>query len=222
VRPRRRARAAQLIVVAVVGDSISAGSPLWDPDVAVRTRIASPDERSQWQFWASRVDPRLEFRTTAVYGERTDEIAKRLDLVLPGADVLVVQGGINDVVQRRPEEEAARNLEAMLARGRAAGLEVAVADVLPWNNADERAAAGNERLNALIRQLPASLLPFHDTLGDPADSRRMASGLTDDGDHPSVEGHRLLGERAFRLPEGVNGVVEKHEPDRPEPGSRLG
>src|SRR5215471_8174712 len=97
------------IVVAVVGDSISAGSPLWDPDATVRARIASADERSQWQFWASRVDPRLEFRTTAVYGERTDQIARRLDLVVAGADVLVVQGGINDVVQGQPVEEAARN-----------------------------------------------------------------------------------------------------------------
>src|SRR5262249_36171464 len=117
VRPRRRARPPQLsdrIVVAVAGDSISAGSPLWNPAQAVRARIASPDERSQWQFWASRGDPRLEFRTTAVYGERTDEIARRLDLVLPGADVLVVQGGINDVVQQRPADEAARNLGAML------------------------------------------------------------------------------------------------------------
>jgi hypothetical protein len=77
------------IVVAVAGDSISAGSPLWDPDPAVRARIDSPDERSQWQWWAARMDARLEFRTTAVYGERTDEIARRLDLVLAGADVLV-------------------------------------------------------------------------------------------------------------------------------------
>src|ERR1700755_3670043 len=99
------------IVVAVAGDAISAGSPLWDPDPAVRARIATPDERSQWQWWASRADSRLEFRTTAVYGERTDEIARRLELVLPGADVLVVQGGINDVVQRRPVEQAAGNLE---------------------------------------------------------------------------------------------------------------
>src|SRR5437764_12304875 len=98
-------------VVAVAGDSISAGSPLWDPDPAVRAGIAAPDERSQWQWWASEADPGLEFRTTAVYGERTDQIARRLDLVLPGAHVLVVQGGINDVVQRRPIEEAAARLE---------------------------------------------------------------------------------------------------------------
>ena len=185
--------------MAVAGDSISAGSPLWDPDPAVRARIPAPDERSQWQWWAAQADPRLEFRTTAVYGERTDQIARRLDLVLDGADVLVVQGGINDVVQRRPVEEAARNIEAMLERGRAAGLVVAVTDVLPWNNGDERTAADIERLNALIRLVDAPLLPFHDTLADPADSTRMGDGLTDDGDHPSVEGHRLLGERAFRL-----------------------
>jgi len=192
------------IVVAVAGDSISAGSPLWDPDPVVRARIEAPDERSQWQWWASRADERLEFRTTAVYGERTDEIARRLDLVLPGADVLVVQGGINNVAQRRPVEEAVGNIEAMLARGRAAGLPLAVADVLPWNNGDRRAGEAIVRLNSLIRELAetagATVLPFHDTLADHADPPRMWIGLTDDGDHPSIEGHRLLGERAFRLP----------------------
>jgi lysophospholipase L1-like esterase len=187
------------VLVAVAGDSISAGSPLWDPDPAVRARIPAPDERSQWQWWASQADARLQFRTAAVYGERTDQIARRLELVLPGADVLVVQGGINDVVQQRPVEEAARNLEAMLERGRAAGATLVVADVLPWNNGDERAAEGIVRLNELIRQLGVPLLPFHDTLADPADPTRMQQGLTDDGDHPSVEGHRLLGEQAFRL-----------------------
>lgn len=191
------------IVVAVAGDSISAGSPLWDPDREIRAGIAAPDERGQWQWWAVRADARLEFRTSAVYGERTDQIAGRLDLVLSGADVLVVQGGINDVVQRRPVEEAAENLASMLARGQGEGLVLAVADVLPWSNGDDRAAADIRRLNALIRQLAADtgamLLPFHATLVDPADPSRMGKGLSDDGDHPSVAGHRLLGERAFRL-----------------------
>jgi lysophospholipase L1-like esterase len=91
----------------------------------------------------------------------------------------------------------------MLARGQAEGLALAVADVLPWSNGDERAAEDILRLNALIRQLAAdtgaTLLPFHDTLADPADPSRMGDGLSDDGDHPSVAGHQLLGERAFRL-----------------------
>jgi lysophospholipase L1-like esterase len=118
--------------------------------------------------------------------------------------VLVVQGGINDVVQRRPVEEAADNLGAMVDRGRAAGLAIAVTDVLPWNNGDERASEAIANLNMLIRELAArtdaTLFPFHDALADPADPRRMRDGLTDDGDHPSIEGHRLLGQRAFRLP----------------------
>ena len=193
------------IVVAALGDSITAGSPLWDPDPEVRSRIASPDERSQWHQWAARRDPRLSFRNHGVYGERTDQIAARLDAAAAGARALVVQGGINDVVQRRPVEEAARSLEGMLARGRRLGLAVAVADVLPWNNGDSRAAADIVRLNELIHALAAGLavplLPFHDTLADPEEPTRMREGLSDDGDHPSVEGHRLLGEHAFRLPE---------------------
>jgi lysophospholipase L1-like esterase len=185
------------IVVAVVGDSISAGSPLWDPDPAVRARIAAPDERSQWQWWAARANPALEFRTSAVYGERTDEIARRLDLVLEGADALVVQGGINDIAQRRPVEEAASNLAAMVARGRAGGLPVALADVLPWPAGDECAAVEVGRLNELIRAVDdATHLPFHDTLAT------VGFRWSDDGDHPSVEGYRLLGEAAAAVLRG--------------------
>ena len=82
------------------------------------------------------------------------------------------------------------------------GLQVAVADVLPWNNGDARAAQDIARLNQLVRALAdglgVPLLPFHDTLADPRQPHRMRDEWTDDGDHPSVEGHRLLGERAFR------------------------
>ncbi|MGH3049188.1 MAG: SGNH/GDSL hydrolase family protein, partial [Gaiellaceae bacterium] len=116
------------IVVAALGDSITAGSPLWDPDPAVRARIEAPDERSQWEWWAARRDPRLEFANHGVYGERTDQIAARLDAAAAGASVLVVQGGINDVVQRRPVEDAARNLAGMVERARRLGLAVALAD----------------------------------------------------------------------------------------------
>ncbi len=185
---------AERIVVAVVGDSISAGSPLWDPDPAVRVRIDRADEHSQWQWWAAAQDSRLEFRTRAVYGKRTDEIAAYLDDVVDGADVLVVQGGINDVVQGRSVVDAARDLAGIVERGRGAGLPVALADVLPWPNGDVRAATDIARLNELIHAIDGvTHLPFHDTLAH-------VPNWSDDGDHPSVEGHRLLGERAFRLP----------------------
>ncbi|HEY4413367.1 MAG TPA: SGNH/GDSL hydrolase family protein [Gaiellaceae bacterium] len=180
------------MIVGVAGDSISAGSPLWDPDPSVRATIARPDERSQWQWWTAQLDPRLEFRTRAVYGKRTDEIAAFVGDIANGADVLVVQGGINDVAQRRPVEEAAANLAAMVERGRALGLHVALADVLSWPRGDDRAARDIAALNALIHEIEGvTRLPFHDTLA-PLDS------WSDDGDHPSVDGHRLLGEAAAR------------------------
>lgn len=190
------------MIVACLGDSVTAGSPLWDPDDTVRARIEEPDERSQWVWWAMRLHGELDLRNHGVHGERTDEIAKRLPVAVEGAEALVVQGGINDVVQGRPVEQAAANLAGMLHRARHAGLRVAIADVLPWNNGDGRAANDIARLNTLIRAIAEGqdvpLFSFNEVLADPARPSRMREAWTDDGDHPSVEGHRLLGERAFR------------------------
>lgn len=177
------------MIVGVVGDSISAGSPLWDPDPAVRETISAPDERSQWQWWAASHDPRLEFRTRAAYGKRTDEIAGFVDDVIAGVEVLVVQGGINDIAQGCDVEVAARNLASISD----VALPVFLADVLPWPRGNARAAREIVRLNDLIHAIPfVTPLPFHDTLAS------LDHPWSDDGDHPSVEGHRLLGETAAR------------------------
>lgn len=187
--------------VATLGDSITAGSPLWDPDLRVREGIeGGADERSQWQHWAALADGRLGFGNAGVYGERTDQIALRLEQCVADAAVLVVQGGINDLVQRRPPADAARNLRGMVRRGLELGLRVALADVLPWNNGFPRAAAAIDELNRLVRELAGAegvpLLPFHGTLADPGRRGLMRDRWTEDGDHPSVEGYRRLGELA--------------------------
>ena len=108
--------------MAAIGDSITAGSP-WDDDPEIG-----------WPAAAASADPRLRFTVRAVYGKRTDEIAAWLDDAAAGAEVLVVQGGINDIAQGRPVADAAANLRAMIDRGLELGLRVAVANVLPWNN----------------------------------------------------------------------------------------
>jgi lysophospholipase L1-like esterase len=142
-------------------------------------------------------------RNYGIYGQRTDEIAPRLDDSARGADVLVVQGGINDIAQGRDVECAADNLRAMVRRGRELGLHVFLVDVLPWNNGWPAAEPEIRRLNALIadiaRDEAVPLLPFHDTLEDPDRPGRMREEWTADGDHPSEEGHRRLGEIAARL-----------------------
>jgi hypothetical protein len=116
--------------------------------------------------------------------------------------VLVVQGGINDIAQRRPVEQAAANLRAMVRRGKELGLRVVIANVLPWNNGWPGAEEPIRRLNELsaeiAREEDVPLLQFHDMLEDPERPGRMREDWTSDGDHPSVEGYRLLGER--RIP----------------------
>jgi lysophospholipase L1-like esterase len=187
-----------VVVVAALGDSITEGSPGYDSR-------RGGDETSQWEYWAARADPRLRFRNYGIYGERTDEIRARVDECVAGADVLVVQGGINDIAQGRPIEQAAENLRAMVRRGQELGLRVAIADVLPWNNGWPDGEPKIRRLNAAIVQIAraegVTLLPFHDTLEDPDRPGCIGEEWAHpDGDHPSVAGYRRLGEVAFRLP----------------------
>lgn len=119
------------------------------------------------------------------------------------ADVLVVQGGINDIAQGRPVEDAARNLRTMVRRGKGLGLRVAIIDVLPWNNGWPEAEPQIRRLNGLIAELARDegvpLLLFHDALEDQDLPGRMRAEWTSDGDHPSIEGYRRLGEVAASL-----------------------
>jgi len=202
------------IIVAALGDSITAGNPAFDPDPKARAAIGfGDDEQSQYQYWAALSDDRLTFRNCGVFGERTDQIAARLDDCAKGADLLVIQGGINDIAQSlsgapasrfAAVDAAAANIEEMVRRGKQKGLEVEITDVLPWNNGHPYATPLIQRLNDEIEQIGTqervSVLPFHDVLDDPANPGLMAPDWTDDGDHPSIEGYRRLGELAFHLP----------------------
>jgi lysophospholipase L1-like esterase len=192
------------ILVSALGDSITAGNPGWDPD-PVRRLSEGDDPQSQYLYWAARADPRIDFRNHGVGGEVTEEILGRFSVaVADGPAVLVVQGGINDVVHQRPIEAAAANLQQMVQRGKELGLGVVLANVLPWNNGWPDADEPIRRLNVLIAAIGEAeevrVLPFYETLEDPGRPGRMREEWTPDGNHPSVEGHRRLGEVAFRLP----------------------
>lgn len=188
--------------MAALGDSITAGNPGWDPDPERRS-LEDPgdDETSQYLYWAQERDPRLECRNHGVGGERSDQILARLPAALVGADVLVVQAGINDIVQGRTIDLAEDDLRSIVTQGKAAGLRVVIAEVLPWNNgwpdADPQIRALNDAIRRIGDQEDVRVLPFYDTLEDPERPGRMHADWTADGNHPSVAGHRRLGELAF-------------------------
>ncbi len=191
-------------MVAALGDSITAGTPGWDPNPGIRAGIGSElDRRSQYGYWAERSLPGTSFRNCGVSGERTEEIALRLDDCARGADTLIVQGGVNDLAQGVAPRDAAANLRAMVRQGKRSGLEVAIVELLPWNGADPAADAGIRELNRLIAGIAADedarLIRWYRVLADPAEPSRMRAGLHADPAHPSVAGYRLLGE-AVELP----------------------
>ena len=185
------------VVVAALGDSITAGSPLWDPADDVRAGIAAADERSQYEFWAEKERPELEFRNCGIFGQRTDEILLRLEDCAAGAELLIVQGGINDIAQGYPVDVTAENLRLMVEEGKELGLEVVMVNVLPWNNGFPSAQEPIDELNRLIEEVGAEegveVVDFYAELEDPASPGQMSPNLSDDGDHPSIAGYEQLG-----------------------------
>ena len=184
--PSLGGRPAKTTLVAALGDSITEGAPL-------------ANRESRYGHWAEmRLRGGTRFRHCGVSGERTDQIALRLDGCVRGAEVLIVQGGINDIAQGRPVRAAARDLRRMAERGKQLGLRVALTEVLPWNNGYPAAAPPIRRLNRAIarigRDLRVPVLPWYSKLEDPDNPGRMKSEWTSDGDHPSVTGYRRLGE----------------------------
>ena len=191
--------------MAAVGDSITAGNPGYDPHPELRRQLGlGNDPESQWEFWAQREHPDLEFRNCGGRGERTDEIETRFEECVTGADAVVIQGGINDLAGGFPPQAVLANLRGMVRAAKRKNLDVAVADVLPYGpapQADPVIDELNRRIAAMARSTGARVLPFHRVLEDPDHQGRMKAEWTADGIHPSVEGYRRLGELAFKPPD---------------------
>jgi lysophospholipase L1-like esterase len=192
-------------LIAAVGDSITAGYPGYDPDPTLRGRIhAGANPKSQWEYWAQRRHPALRIRNCGGFGEDTSRIAQDFDQCTMGVDGVVIQGGINDIALGLPVEATAANLQGMVRSAKELNLDVAIANLLPLNvgngRADGAIADLNQRIRRIAQEEHVTLLPFHDALQDPAAPGRMKPKWTADGEHPSVEGYRRLGELAFRPP----------------------
>jgi lysophospholipase L1-like esterase len=191
-------------LVAALGDSITAGNPGYDPNFELRKSLGlGHNPRSQWEYWARREHPGLEFRNCGGRGERTDEIARRFADCVTGADAVVIQGGTNDLVGGVPPEVVLANLSGMVTAAKKENLDVALADVIPYGpapQADRVIDRLNRGIDRIGRTAGVEVLPFHRVLEDPAHPGLMKPEWTADGIHPSVEGYRRLGELAFQPP----------------------
>jgi lysophospholipase L1-like esterase len=193
-------------IVATLGDSITAGAPRWSPNPQLRAVIASREEltrESQWQYWAgAATDGAFRFRNCGVEGDRTDEIEARFAGCTTGADVVVIQGGTNDLAQHRTPAEAAANIRDMVRRAQQAGLRALVTTIPPVNSRYPTYAEPVRRLNAritsLAREARVRVIDFFGQLEDPRRPDQMPARWTADGIHPTVEGYARLGRAAAR------------------------
>ena len=182
--------------VAALGDSITAGTPLWDPNPDVRAKIAQPDERSQWMYWFVQANPSFQFSNHGVDLQQTHEIAERLETAAAGADVLIIQGGINDLVNGKTPATAADSLREMVRHGKTLVGRVRITELIPNNNFpdfEEPIRELNRRISVIASDEAIPLLPFFAALESPDRPGRMRAADTDDGNHPSLSGHQRLG-----------------------------
>ena len=197
-----------VIVVACLGDSITAGSPLWDPDPACARSIGGPlDERSQWEWWAAQ--PRRHARLPQPRRLRRAHgpdrgAARRRGRTAPtcsscrAASTTSCRSARSR--RRRATSPAWSSAAAALGLSRRARRRAAVEQRRRARGERHRPPQHADRARSPTA-LGVPLLPFHDTLADPEpaapDARRV-----DRRRRPSV-GRRPPPARRARLPAAV-------------------
>lgn len=194
------------IVVAALGDSITAGHPGWDPDPRVRQSLERTweiDERSQWMYWAARKYPEVEFRNCGVAAQRVADVSRRLSSCARQASAVVIQAGANDLAAGADPAVVAQQLDALVQQAMRAGLVPVLAEVTPRNGTSVAERDDVVALNAAIALIGTRrnirVLPFFKAVEDGRAAGKLRSAITPDGVHLTVVGYRRLG-RTFELP----------------------
>lgn len=150
---------------------------------------------------------------SAWYGEKAVRRLRRDVLDRPGVDTLVVLLGLNDIgfseTDEQPTYKPAPVVEAaeliaghreLIRQGRAEGLRVIGATLLPFGGSDhwgEHAAKASHELNEWIRRSGEydAVVDLHRALADPADPDRLHPAY-DFGDHlhPNDAGYEVMAE----------------------------
>ncbi|HEX9780421.1 MAG TPA: SGNH/GDSL hydrolase family protein [bacterium] len=179
------------------GDSITAGFP------GFRSPVESPpygagDEQSQYAYWMMRRRPDWRVLNRGLSGERTDEMLRRFDRDVASArpDLVIVLGGINDLVQAVGPAGVITQLDALYARADEAGIVAAGVTLLPLTGATDRFASWIGDVNAWIleacRRGARPCCDLFRIMSEPGIPGALRD--SDDGVHPNVGGYRRIGE----------------------------
>jgi lysophospholipase L1-like esterase len=197
--------------VALFGDSITDG--FGSTPGADRRWSDVLAERTGRPVLNAGIGGNLLLNDSAWYGEKGVHRLRRDVLDRPGVDTLVVLHGLNDIgfseTDEQPTYKPAPVLEAgeliaghreLIRQGRAAGVRVIGATLLPFGGSDhwgERAAKVSHELNEWIRSSGEydAVVDLNRALADPADPDRLRPSY-DFGDHlhPNDAGYEVMAE----------------------------
>ncbi len=181
--------------VVFLGDSLTAGLglPIEDayPSLIARTLEA------RGTGWA--------VVNAGVSGDTSAGGVRRLEWSLDGgAAILVVALGGNDALRGLPPDDLERNLDTIVAKGRAAGARVVVAGMeAPPNNGPEYTARFRQVYVDVARRHGVALVPF---LLDGVAG--IASLNQIDGIHPNAKGAALVAATVWRILDPIVRSVE--------------
>ena len=188
--------AARRVIVVAIGDSTTAGTPLFKSPVEAPP-AGEGDETSQFAYWLMQARPDWDVRNRGVNGERSDQIRARWDSDVAAGNpaAVIIIAGVNDVYQGLPVEHVTRELRAMYDLAAVARIPVVAGSIVPYNTATPEQNAKMRAINDWIRA-EADRDPnitFADTRaavarGDDPDMLRSSP----DGLHPDADGYRLM------------------------------
>lgn len=189
LQPKLKNRALDVLLV---GDSIVAGSPLWDPDSQIRASFAATDKRSSIAYWMRQIDQNNVI-ACGRWGARTDDI--RMLGCMQDSRVIIGQGGINDIVQGLSADETIQNLRGLILDARAVkSRSIAIANIVAWPAGGPDANKEIRLRNTLIKQLAAKEnIKLFDwwSASVNAQNKDTLTG-TPDGNHPDIDGYRRI------------------------------
>ncbi len=183
-------------VVAALGDSTTAGTPLFKSPVEAPPD-GEGDATAPFPYSLRQAEPSWDVRNLGVNGERTDQIRARWDRdvapLRPAA--VIILAGVNDVYQGRPIDHVTTQLRAMYDLAAAARIPVVAGSIVPYNTATPEQNAKMRAINDWIRAEAArdANITFADTRAAAArdDNPDMLRG-SPDGLHPDGDGYRRM------------------------------
>ncbi|KJU86897.1 lipolytic protein G-D-S-L [Candidatus Magnetobacterium bavaricum] len=182
-------------LVVAFGDSLTVGyqSPTYERPWYEETPYA--------EFLSKKLSDRINFITSGISGELTEEMLRRFpsDVISVKPDYVIILGGSNDLGWGMQPTVVMRNLHAMYTMAQKAGI-VPIAVTVPSIRGYDTMIKPREILNSMIKKTAGRInIPCVDMFAKSAEpgTLRLAQQYSNDGLHLTTEGYMLLADLLY-------------------------